>query len=82
MHLASTVDDMLSDDYKRRFVAEYRQTLTRFISLENMLRSWQNGELGFEPSCSRELLDRQHAAMDAYLSILEERASVEGVSLL
>ena len=81
MHLDGTVDDMLSGDYRRRFRAEYRQTLIRFVRLEDMLRKWARNELDFQPTCSRDVFERQREAMDAYLSVLEERARIEGVDL-
>ncbi|WP_438361663.1 crAss001_48 related protein, partial [Parafannyhessea umbonata] len=40
---------------------------------------WDN--LGFEPTCPRELLERQLSAMGVYAGVLRKRASLEGVEL-
>ena len=34
------------------------------------------------PKCSKELLTTQYNIMEAYLSILEERATIEGVEFI
>ena len=44
-----------------------------------MLDNWDN--LNFTPKCSKSLLSAQYNTMKAYLSILEERAVIEGVNL-
>lgn len=81
MELKDTIDGMLSDEYKERFKAEYQQLEIRTNGLNNMLESWKDGTLRFEPLCSKELLVAQLASMIAYQSILEERASIEGIDL-
>ena len=45
-----------------------------------MLNNWDN--LNFTPKCSKELLTTQYNIMEAYLSILEERATIEGVEFI
>jgi hypothetical protein len=79
--LKETVDLMNSDSYKERFQAEYFQLKIRLSNLGKMLEKWDNDELDFTPSCSRELLGRQVLAMTEYLNILEERATIEDVEL-
>lgn len=66
-------------DWQQRFVLEYRELLTKTIKLGNMLENWDN--LNFTPKCSKSLLSAQYNTMKAYLSILEERAVIEGVNL-
>lgn len=66
-------------DWQQRFVIEYKELLTKTIKLGNMLDNWD--DLNFTPKCSRSLLSAQYNTMKAYLSILEERAVVEGVDL-
>ena len=66
-------------DWQQRFVIEYKELLTKTIKLGNMLDNWDN--LNFTPKCSRSLLSAQYNTMKAYLSILEERAVIEGVDL-
>ena len=66
-------------DWQQRFVIEYRELLSKTVKLGNMLENWDN--LNFTPKCSRSLLSAQYNTMKAYLSILEERAVIEGVDL-
>ena len=66
-------------DWQQRFVIEYRELLSKTVKLGNMLENWD--DLNFEPKCSRSLLSAQYNTMKAYLSILEERAVIEGVNL-
>lgn len=65
--------------YKARFLAEYLELEDRRLKLAHMLDHWDS--LGFEPTCPRELLERQLSAMDEYAGVLRERASLEGVEL-
>ena len=37
MELEDTIEDMLSSDYKRRFIAEYNQLKIRYDKLRNMV---------------------------------------------
>lgn len=66
-------------DWQQRFVIEYRELLSKTVKLGNMLENWDN--LNFTPKCSKSLLSAQYNTMKAYLSILEERAVIEGVNL-
>lgn len=77
----STVDLMLSEDYKERFKAEYYQTKIRYDKLHKMCVKYEAGTLDFDPDCSLELLKEQKAHMGRYLNILEIRAEIEGVTL-
>ena len=43
---------MNSEDYRERFVAEYKQLVIRYKTLRNMLDKWYKGELNFEPTCT------------------------------
>lgn len=79
--LKDTVALMLSDDYVDRFRAEHEQVRIRAGKLESMLTAWRKGVLNFTPDCSYALLNSQLMTMKAYLSILNERADVEGVRL-
>lgn len=66
-------------DWQQRFVLEYKELLTKTVKLGNMLDNWD--DLNFTPKCSKSLLSAQYNTMKAYLSILEERAVIEGVDL-
>ncbi|MBQ8388812.1 MAG: hypothetical protein IJX46_07805 [Clostridia bacterium] len=72
---------MLSPDYKERFRAEYTQLLIRRAKLEAMLEKMVEGTLDFTPTCPFELLKEQLDVMSEYLSILEARAKIEGVTV-
>lgn len=78
-YLEQTAEYMLSDDYKKRFIAEYRQTLFRFKKLGIMLEKYKAGTLDFVPLCSYELLEKQWNAMKAYTEVLVERAHMENI---
>lgn len=81
MELKDTIDLMNSDDFKDRFVAEYRQTKIRYDKLHKMLIKYEAGTLNFEPKCSLELLSEQAKHMGLYLKCLEIRAEIEGIEL-
>lgn len=79
--LSDTVKPMLSADYKERFKAEYLQLLIRKDKLETMCFFWDKGDLDFNPTCPRELYQKQLDAMSSYLDVLRQRAKLEGVEL-
>ena len=81
MELKDTVEMMLSDDHKERLKAEYWQTKIRYNKLHKMLVMCEAGTLGFEPTCSVELLMEQRRLMGLYLNRLEVRAETEGIVL-
>lgn len=81
MTLDKTVDLMLSDDYKDRFEAEYRQLVNRANKLRKMIRQYEKGELDFEPESPIDILVWQLKTMDEYIYILKRRASYEKITL-
>lgn len=81
MELRDTVAMMNSDDYQEIFAAEYLQTLIRYKKLSKMVDDWDSGELNFTPTCPRSTYRMQLRAMNEYLSILEARAVMEGITL-
>lgn len=72
---------MFSDDYKKRFVAEYVQTKIRYKKLHRMTTKYEAGTLDFEPQCSLELLKEQKMHMGNYIHTLEVRAEIENILL-
>ena len=80
-YLERTAEYMLSDDYKKRFIAEYRQTFFRLKKLGIMLEEYKTGTSDFAPLCGYEVLERQWNAMKAYTEILVERAHLENIDL-
>ena len=81
MELKDTIALMNSSDYKDRFKAEYYQTKIRYNKLHKMITKYEAGTLGFEPTCSLELLKEQASCMYKYFCTLEVRAEIEGVKL-
>jgi hypothetical protein len=86
----STVDGMLSPDYKERFKAEYQQTKLRYEKLKafnnrieaaEMTAGMRNATEMPKHDCPLYLLKDQQRAMGEYLHILELRAVIEGVTL-
>ena len=80
MTLEETKDLMCSTDYKERFKAEYYQLKIRYEKLKVMCEKWDKGELNFKPTCTRYIYRRQLDKMAGYLSVLEERAELEGLN--
>ena len=79
-----TAIDMMSRDYKSRFIAEYNQLKERYIRLRHMCNKWDKEGvegLGFTPTCPRELYDAQMNIMGKYMSILDDRAQLEKIEL-
>ncbi len=79
--LKDTVELMNSEDYKERFVAEYKQLVIRYRGLENMINKWDRDELNFKPTCPRSTYNMQIKAMTDYIAVLEARAVMEGIVL-
>ena len=81
MKLKDTIELMISQDYKERFIAEYQQLVIRYKGLKAMLEKWDKGELSFVPTCPRSTYNIQIRAMADYIAVLEARAVMEGVNL-
>ena len=79
--LKDTCDLMTSSNYKERFVAEYHQLRIRIVKLENTIKFFHEGCLEFTPACPMTLLEDQLDAMKNYKNVLDQRASIEGISL-
>jgi hypothetical protein len=93
--LEATVPLMLNDNYKNRFVAEYRQTKYRYEKLkkfnteieaalltEDAKPEQYEKKVMMQPhSCPPSLLREQQSAMGNYLHILELRAVIENIEL-
>ena len=79
--LEQTVKGMISDDYKERFIAEYKQLVIRADRLTDIINKARENKLGFNLTCSIELLARQLNYMYGYMAILQERAKSEGINL-
>lgn len=86
MELKDTVNGMLSEDYKERFVAEYQQTKIRYEKLKyfcdriELAENYDCGET-LEHDCPLALLRDQQRYMGMYLGCLEKRAIPEGINL-
>lgn len=80
IELRMTVGDMCSDDYKRRFKAEYRQLAYRYKKISKFICDFECGKE--QLTCSLPLLIKQRDAMALYLACLYERSLTEGVDLV
>ena len=84
-NLKDTVNLMDSDDYKKRFVAEYLQTKIRYEKLKDFCNRIDVTKMmkTKEPThdCPLELLREQQQYMGMYLSVLEKRAIIEEINL-
>lgn len=81
IELKDTIDNMTSEDYRQRFIAEYDQLRIRILGLRNMLNQMFEGELDSEPTCNFNILQRQLQTMTMYALILESRAEEEGIEI-
>ena len=81
MELSDTIEMMTSEDYKERFKAEFYQLKIRYEKLIAMLDKWDNGELLFNPTCPREMYEKQIKGMEIYLDVLKDRADIEGIEV-
>ena len=79
--LRDTIVMMNSEDYKKRFKAEYYQVVIRYQKLKSMLDKWDSDQLEFTPTCPRSTYNMQITAMTDYIAVLEARAVMEGVEL-
>ena len=68
-------------DWQQRFLLEYEELADRAEKLSSMLDKYDAGVLDFKPQTPIGLLRAQLSVMCAYMSILEERAELEGVDL-
>lgn len=82
-NLNQTIELMISEDYKERFIAEYAQIKIRYLRLEKVLMrvSDKTASACFTPTCPIEKLAVQLSYMGDYLSVLEERAFIENIDL-
>lgn len=81
LKLDDTVQVMISEDWKERFMAEYWQTQIRYERLHKMVIKAEAGTLPYQLNCPLELLKEQKRHMGEYLHCLEIRAEIEGVQL-
>ena len=91
MELKETIKQMVSEDYKERFKAEYWQTKIRYEKLKrfntrieaaNITQHSLQAKIEMPVhDCPDNLLVEQQNIMGTYLHILEVRAEVEGIDL-
>lgn len=78
--LEQTVENMLSSDYKKRFKAEYQQTLIRYQNLCAYIKEIEMGDRAHTSDIN--LMKEQRSCMQKYLNVLLLRSSAEGLELL
>ena len=84
--LKDTVENMVSENYVNRFIAEYEQVKIRAEKLKSFCTKIELAEvyhIGTAPehNCPLNILREQRRAMDNYISMLEKRVVIEGISL-
>lgn len=78
---ASTVDDMLSNDWKRCLKAEYDQLSLRLARLHNTIEFADENQMEGTLYAQIGVLKIQACVMSTYKRILEERAKLVGLTL-
>lgn len=81
MELKETMENMMSDDYKERFIAEVQQNRIRKEKLCDMLAKHAAGELNFQPTCPIRILEEQAKLMGQLELVYMERAACEGIDV-
>ena len=85
MELKNTIDGMISNDYRERFKAEYRQTMERYERLKGLCNRIEAAKRTRreEPrhDCPIGLLREQQERMGMYLETMEIRAEIEQIDL-
>jgi sugar-specific transcriptional regulator TrmB len=81
MDLKDTIEAMISDDYKERFKAEYKQLTIRIDKLAAIISNAKTNSLDFKLSSSIDTLEAQLKHMLSYACVLRERAATEGINL-
>ena len=83
--LGDTINEMMSPDYRVRFVAEYHQTKIRYEKLKKFCNRIEatkiTGQIEPKHDCPMSLLREQKHFMEQYLHILEIRAEIENIEL-
>lgn len=84
--LKDTVDDMVCDDYKARFFAEFWQTYIRYEKLKNFCDKIEAAERTGKTPCPQhdvplDILREQQKHMGRYLHTLQLRAIIEKIDL-
>lgn len=79
--LNETIIWMKSDDYKKRFKAEYYQTKIRYEKLHWLINKYDANKLDFQLSTDIEILRMKKRYMGEYLHILEVRSLIENIEL-
>ena len=77
MELKDTIEDMISDDYIRRYKAEYKQLVIRIAKLTDYVKHYTNSDSLIE----QQLKAQQLEAMLHYRNILEMRANINNINL-
>lgn len=74
VELKDTVELMLSDDYKKRLLAEYIQVNVRAVKLMEFIKNNESND-------DVQLLKDQLMTMSAYILALRKRADIEDIDL-
>lgn len=86
LELKDTVNEMISTDYRERFIAEYFQLKIRTERLERFIQRIEASAMSDnvpkpKHDCPLHLLESQLHYMKGYLNNLKLRALIEGIIL-
>lgn len=79
--LKNSTNYMNSDDWKKRFIAEYAQLVTRIDKLLDIFWEDDEEEKIETFDCPKELLSLQIDKMNDYRQILDIRAEIYGIDM-
>lgn len=81
MELIHTVPMMASLDCHEELKAEYAQLVIRYDNVKKDLSSWEEGTLGYKPTCPKSVVEMQLVGMKQYIAALEARMIILGIEL-
>ena len=76
--LKSTAEQMVSDDYRERLVAEYIQLTTRIDAITDKIKHYHRNSL---TPLELDLLNQQLIGMVSYKNVLELRARLMDINI-
>ena len=79
MELKDTVKLMLSDDWRDRLLAEWRQLKIRHERLVGFIKAAERGKTKFASEEGRKLSKKQRSGMAQYRKVLELRLMEAGI---
>lgn len=69
------------EEYKKRFITEYKELEERIGKLHTIIEKYYAGELDFTPDTPIEILNMQEHYMRQYLYCLQRRCKYENIKI-